>query len=323
MDIPLRRPSAPLRASRALLVLALLVGACSSGANPGGTGSVPGSATSSVPAATPPGASAGTGSPGASGATGPSCGPDAASYPGWPSGPPQTPPEIIPILVSQDVSVGRNRFLMTLIDQQNELVASPDLAVTLRFFDLAADPATPRVEVPGSFLSLSGDERGLYRAGVDFACAGTWGVEVVARGGGRPDRTARAVFSVRPSSATPAIGAPAPTTETPTAATAEEIRRISTDPQPAPDFYRLSVADALAARRPFLLAFSTPAFCKTRTCGPALEVVKQVAPAFKDAHRWIFRGRAKHPLDLGSTLAEMPPQETADIRLPVLKARLH
>ena len=41
-------------------------------------------------------------------------------------------------------------------------------------------------------------------------------------------------------------------------------RKISTDQDPDPAFYETSVADALAAHKPFVLVFATPKFCATR-----------------------------------------------------------
>ena len=36
----------------------------------------------------------------------------------------------------------------------------------------------------------------------------------------------------------------------------------------------------LAAGKPFVVSFATPAFCQTRLCGPTLETVKRVAKAY-------------------------------------------
>ena len=38
-----------------------------------------------------------------------------------------------------------------------------------------------------------------------------------------------------------------------------------------PVFYQVSVHDALAAHKPFVLVFATPAFCTSRVCGPTLD----------------------------------------------------
>jgi hypothetical protein len=69
--------------------------------------------------------------------------------------------------------------------------------------------------------------------------------------------------------------------DTPTATDAAGIAAISTDVKPDPDFYTTSIADALAAHEPFVVVFATPAFCRSATCGPTLDLVKGVAPDFK------------------------------------------
>jgi len=206
-----------------------------------------------------------------------------SSYPGWPGSgvEPQPTTELVPLLVSSELSVGRNRFLFSLIDGQNRLVAAPDVEVDVRFFDLASDPATAVTELTASYLEAE-EDRGLYRAAVDFSCSGSWGAELTARIPGREQRQARVIFSVRPESSTPAIGAAVPASDTPTADSADAIAAISTDIEPDPDLYRFSVAEALDRQEPFALIFSTPAFCQTRACGPTLEIVREVAADFKD-----------------------------------------
>jgi hypothetical protein len=75
-------------------------------------------------------------------------------------------------------------------------------------------------------------------------------------------------------------GDPAPVVTTPTIASAGgDVTKVSTDPTPVPRFYQTSEADALAAKRPFVLIFATPKFCQTSTCGPTLDKLKPVAAA--------------------------------------------
>ena len=202
-------------------------------------------------------------------------------YPGWPEGPDATA-QMVPLLVSSELVPGPNRFLYSLTDLQNALIAAPDLATDVRLYDLAADPAKPAAEATGTFIwSLQG-QLGLYHASVDFGRAGPWGLEIVARKAGLPDRTVRMRFDVRASGTTPALGARVPASDTPTATTAAAIAGISTDRQPDPDFYRQSVKGALAAGRPFVLVFATPLFCTSSVCGPTLDTVKGVAGPYKD-----------------------------------------
>ncbi len=103
---------------------------------------------------------------------------------------------------------------------------------------------------------------------------------MTAKAAGQPDRSARVTFSVRESTTTPAIGADAPASDTLTATHPAALPAISTDEHPDPAFYALSVKDAIAAGKPFVLVFATPLFCTSGTCGPALDLVKQVAPDY-------------------------------------------
>jgi hypothetical protein len=235
-----------LRAAAATLLVVTLLAACGSLGTP-----------------TPPSASS----------TGP------VSYQGWP---PTASFELVPIPVSSELTVGPNRLLVNLIDSDNEPLASADRQVRLQLYDLAADAQTPKTQVDATYTPIIEGRPGLYRAQVTFERAGDWGLEAIATEPGGEERTGRMVFSVRESGTTPAIGAQAPASDTPVAITSAEVADISTDDDPDPDFYRDSVADALEAGQPFVLVFATPAFCRTATCAPALDIVKSVAAFHKD-----------------------------------------
>jgi hypothetical protein len=56
---------------------------------------------------------------------------------------------------------------------------------------------------------------------------------------------------------------------------------ISSSESPLPALYELTVAEALDAGIPFLVTFSTPAFCQSRLCGPVLEEVIEVMPEYQ------------------------------------------
>ena len=80
---------------------------------------------------------------------------------------------------------------------------------------------------------------------------------------------------VKKQTAAPDIGAPAPASQTPTLATAT-LDELTTSKVPDRELYRSSVADALADRAPFVVAFATPKYCASRTCGPTVDVVSTV-----------------------------------------------
>jgi hypothetical protein len=75
------------------------------------------------------------------------------------------------------------------------------------------------------------------------------------------------------------VGARAPRSETPTLATAPAAR-ITTSRPPDLPLLRYSVAESLAAHKPFVVTFATPKFCTSRTCGPVVDVVEAARRQF-------------------------------------------
>ena len=199
-----------------------------------------------------------------------------AQYPGWPgSGSVIANPNFVPILVSAETGTGHSRMLVTIEDAALRSLASPDLSVSESFYDLAASVDNPTTQVDGTFHWLIPDSKGIYVSYADFPHAGDWGLEVTASAAGEPDRTGRVTFSVRETTSTPAIGADAPPSDTLTATDAAAISAISTDEDPDPAFYSLSILDAIAAGKPFVVVFATPALCTSGVCGPALDQAAQ------------------------------------------------
>ena len=188
--------------------------------------------------------------------------------------------DFIPVLVSAEVGTGHARLMITLQDGEGRSLTAEDVTVDERLYDLAASTETPVSETAGTFRWLIPDSKAIYTSYADFARAGRLGMEVTGHQAGKPDRTARMVFSVREKTDTPAIGAAAPASDTLTATDPAAIAAISTDTDPDPAMYALSVKDAIAAGKPFVLVFATPLFCTSGTCGPALDLVKQVMPDY-------------------------------------------
>ncbi len=192
-------------------------------------------------------------------------------------------PAILPVIVSSELAQGPMRFLFSLTDPQNQLIAAPDVDVALEFYDTDTDPDAVVFEEEARFIWALEGERGLYVADIDFPEAGRWGTRFTATFPDGRTETVRADYDVLEDTRTPSIGETVPSVETPTAeSVGDDLRALSTDPDPEPRFYETSVDDALAANEPFVLAFATPAFCQTRTCGPTLETIKEVAAEYPD-----------------------------------------
>ena len=59
------------------------------------------------------------------------------------------------------------------------------------------------------------------------------------------------------------------------------IDDITTDPNPDPSFYELTVAEAIQSG-PSVIVFGTPAWCTSQSCGPLLDQVKTLSSDFPD-----------------------------------------
>jgi hypothetical protein len=197
----------------------------------------------------------------------------------------QDGPNIIPILASSELAQGPNRFLFSLTDREGRPLASPDVSVRLRFYDDEADPEAVAFESDSRFLWAIEDVRGLYAADIEFPHAGRWGTRFDATFPDGRGETVRADYDVWETTSTPAIGAPAPRIDTPTVAdVGGDLSRISTDREPVERFYELSILDVIDAGAPAIIAFVTPAFCQSATCGPTLDKVKEVAAAHPEVN---------------------------------------
>lgn len=247
------------------LVAASLLAGCTAGvgssASAGPTGAGPTGAAPSAACATTPQ-------------------PDPATLPDWSAAAQQ--PSVFPQIINPagTIACGPTRFMFSFLDAKNVPVAAPDRAVTLKLYDLGADPATPAVTADADFIWAIEDSVGVYVANVDFPTAGLWGAEFVTTPAGGTPESIKVQFDVQPTSSVVGIGDAAPPSDTPTLAdVGGDVSRISTDPDPVEAFYTTSVADAVAAKKPFVLIFATPKFCTSAQCGPTLDRVKPIAAA--------------------------------------------
>lgn len=195
-------------------------------------------------------------------------------------GPPATSPTLIPLLVTNYVACGKARILFLYLDASSNLASAPDRSARVALYDLGRDPNKVVTTADGAFVWTIQDERGMYILDVDLPEAGTWGAEFTTEAPGSGAETVRLTFEVHDSSPTVALGDPAPASRTPTLAdVGGDVRKISTDSDPNPDFYSTSVADALAEHKPFILIFATPKFCTSAQCGPTLDRLKPAVAA--------------------------------------------
>ena len=188
--------------------------------------------------------------------------------------------DIYPVMISSELVVGENRVLFSFQDASGVPIAKPDRTVELAF----TGPNGENVSAEnGQFIWSIENEVGIFVSHVTFPSAGKWTANFTTVAPGSPEQTIPFSFDVKTTASTVQKGQPAPSVDTPTLAdVGGDVTKISTDTSPDKAFYETSVADALAAHKPFVLVFATPKFCQTKTCGPTLDKVKEVAAKHPD-----------------------------------------
>ena len=128
--------------------------------------------------------------------------------------------------------------------------------------------------------------------------------------GGSAPQASRFRVDVLPQPKTPAVGSPAIASKNQTIKDIPNLEQLTSDAKPDLDLYQMTIADAIAAKKPFLLAFSTPGFCQTAVCGPNLEVIKKLKGQFKGQVNFLHVEVYPYPFDQSAQQQKRVPAMT-------------
>ena len=207
-------------------------------------------------------------------------------------------PQVSAILAASEMVLGEGRFPFGLVGADGHLIE--DSQVRVWFYRLMGvdqwelkgeglavfrqvHGVTPHEHADGQ-AHLHQEARGVYVADrVVFDEAGVW--QAVMEISGPEDvevaaRTANLAFQVQEQSATLAVGDPVPPSLNPTVRDVQDLKQITTHSPPVPALYQVTVVEALEQEKPFVVAFTTPAFCVSRMCGPVTDVVAQLSEQY-------------------------------------------
>jgi hypothetical protein len=165
--------------------------------------------------------------------------------------------------------------MFALIDPEtDEFLAAPDREATLTLRD---EDGTPLGTYPMDFLWTVPDVRGLYVARPEIPEAATYQATIDAEGFATAGPVGFVAYEDPPLIEP---GEAAPRSETRTGGEFPDLSLITSDPDPDPAMYELSVSDAVNNGSPAVVVFATPAFCTSATCGPLLDQVKAMRPDY-------------------------------------------
>lgn len=172
------------------------------------------------------------------------------------------------------VGVGGQRVLIAVVDVETaQSLAAPDVDVTATLRDRIG---TPLGEYEGEFVWMVPDVRGLYVFNMDIPGPGTF--QVTLEGDVGELGPVGLVTVEDPQMVN--IGEPALPSETRTVP-GHDLTEITTDPEPDPSFYEMTVAEAVQSG-PSVIVFATPAWCTTQACGPLLDQVKALSSEYPE-----------------------------------------
>lgn len=213
-----------------------------------------------------------------------------------------------PLITTSELIVGRNRFAFGLL-KSGRLLEYADVA--LRVYAINGQEAQLGAELKPIYQPIGftergrvhhhadgtrhvhdaadSDVRGIYVTQIAFARPGPWGVELLARQENGAVETARFRVTVLDAPVTPALGSQAPRSRNLIASDVNELRQIDTSEQPDIRLHQVRIADAIAQKKPQVIVFATPQFCTSRMCGPVLDIVKTLLPAYRKQAAFIHQ----------------------------------
>ena len=153
--------------------------------------------------------------------------------------PPQADYQIA--IASSDLAFGKDRFAFSILDGAGQLIEAQE--VDVNFFELREGESIEREKLEATYFPSVLEGAGLYVVYPNFTYAGVWGAEIAPRSSDSSLPPQRIRFAVAQVPAAPAIGEKPPTFENLTAAIGEDLSQISSDPDPDPRLYSMSLKE--------------------------------------------------------------------------------
>ncbi len=169
------------------------------------------------------------------------------------------------IVISSDHSVGENILNFAILDQDGNQITNELKKTVIKNIDSNKEKSI------NSTYQIWFEGKGAYKSNLSFEESGFHELIIYF-----DNYESKAIFNVNKKSTTPEIGQRPPDIKTLFTNTKSELYKITSDPNPEPDFYNLSYEDSIKNLKPTVILFSTPALCVSGTCGPILNNLKKV-----------------------------------------------
>ncbi|MGH2524070.1 MAG: TlpA family protein disulfide reductase [Anaerolineales bacterium] len=193
-------------------------------------------------------------------------------------------PSAVSIAVaSNDFEMGTPRIPFVLFEGASPIQDAQ--SVQVQAFDLSSGTAVPGWS--GEAVSYSDYDPPYWVIQPQLPHAGFWGLGAIITLADSTQTPGQFTVEALEKSSGPDVGDIPPASANRTQATEPDLSKLTSDPQPEPGLYQLTVADALKSGKPTVVTFATPAFCESRLCAPVVDSVKSVYGEMKDSANFI------------------------------------
>ena len=198
------------------------------------------------------------------------------------------------IFGTPDLGTGVQRIAFA-ITARDALVREPALEVVVR-------KGSDRQILTARYHPFPAGTRGVYVTQATFAKAGDYTLDVAVPVEGK---AAHLTFPVQVAAKakSPAIGDRAPASRNRVASDVGSLTELTTSTEADPALYRARIADAIAAGRPFVVVFASPAFCTTPLCGPQVEDLGALAKQYAGRAEFIHVDIYHNPHEIKGDLS--------------------
>jgi len=173
-------------------------------------------------------------------------------------------------LASNDFPAGQPRVPFVLFAGSNPLADAS--AVKLTAFDLSS--GTPAPGWTGEATAYPDYDIPYWVAYPELPHSGLWGLGVAVTLADGSQAPAQFTLQTVDDPSGPGIGEAVPATVNRTLATQADLALLTSDPEPEPGLYEMTVADALKTGKPTVVTLATPGFCASRLCAPVVNSLK-------------------------------------------------
>jgi hypothetical protein len=186
-------------------------------------------------------------------------------------------------VASTDFGTGSPRVPFVLFQGSQPITNAQSIAIEA--FDLSS--GTPVPGWSGAATNFSDYNIPYWVVFPQLPHGGYWGLGAVVTLADGSQSQAQFTIQTADTPAAPKVGDTPPASNNRTLKTEPDIAKLTSDTDPEPGLYQMTVAEALKTGKPTVVTFATPAYCTSRLCAPVVNSVKTVYATLKDKVNFI------------------------------------